>query len=949
MWRAHSVVALLATLHLMAVSCARETAIPKPEHPRPDFQRDDWLNLNGTWDFRFDPLDRGLREEWYRQRAVFDRKIVVPFCWESKLSGIGELSPQQIGWYRREIRIPRAWQGKRVWLRFGAVDWEARVWVNGRYVGQHEGGYTPFEFDITELAPPGSKAELVVRAYDPTDRELPTGKQIASWYTFTSGIWQTVWLEARPETYLDQLVLVPQNRGGQWSLRFEATVRGPDGRARVQVSSPDPSVAKADGVIELRNGEGRYSTELAVSSPKLWTPETPHLYDLEIRVTGANGQTDRVRSYFGLRTIERARWEGRPYESILLNGKPVYLRGALDQSFNPEGIYTAPSDEFMRRDIELAKSMGLNMLRIHIKAEEPRRLYWADKLGILIMQDMPNTWEFSERAQRAWEQTMRAIIARDRNHPAIFAWVLFNETWGLGDYYRGFQDYRERAEVQDWVRRVWHEVKQMDPSRLVEDNSPNKMDHLVTDINSWHFYIDDYDRARKHIEEVVRSTQPGSTFNFIGGARQETQPLMNSEFGAVSAAGGDRDISWGLRYLTSLLRRHEKIQGFIYTELTDVEFEHNGLFNYDRSPKEFGYEEFVPKMTPADLLGADYVGFDCPPALVVKPGDVIEIPVFVSHFSERGGRPILRTWLAGVDDLGREVRIEHDGQYVDWKPYSVVQLKPLRFELPKDRVFVGAVALELLDEKEQRIAANFVNVVVQQAEAERMGVGPRRSPQRERLIDGRRVAISVSPLAFSAVRWTGPGGPLRLNPTGGREKFFFHGAGFVEYRFRIPKAVLEANPVRVGVLMELATKARDERMDWPQELTLLDRPQTDTRKFPGTVEIYLNGHPLEPVWLPDDPADARGVLSHLAAYHHGSYGYLVRGELKLDGLPDFVARLREIPVLRVTLQVPAGPRARGLSIYGDTMGRYPIDPTVIIETQREIAWPIAEGESGQRR
>jgi len=927
--------ALATLLAVLVISCARQGSIPKPEHPRPDFERSDWVNLNGTWDFRFDPLDRGLSEEWYRQPAAFDRKITVPFPWESKLSGIADLSPQQIAWYRREFRVPRNWRGKRVWLRFGAVDWEARVWVNGRYVGQHQGGYTPFEFDITELAPPGQKATLVVRVYDPTDRELPTGKQVARWYTFTSGIWQTVWLEARPQTYLASLVLIPQHREGTWSLRVQAGLRGPDGVARIRLASPDETVATAEGQVQLRNGSGQYEAELAVRNPKLWTPETPNLYDLLIEVTGEDGQVDRVKSYFGLRTIERARWQDRPYESILLNGKPVYLRGALDQSFNPEGIYTAPSDEFMRRDIELAKSVGLNMLRIHIKADEPRRLYWADKLGILIMQDMPNTWEFSPKAQKAWEETMRAVIARDRNHPSIFAWVLFNETWGLGSSQTGFQDYKERKEIQEWVRKVWQEVKQLDPTRLVEDNSADKRDHLVTDINSWHFYIDDYEQARQHIEEVVRNTYPGSTFNFVPGARQDTAPLMNSEYGAVSAAGGDRDISWGFRYLTTLLRRHEKIQGYVYTELTDVEFEHNGLFNYDRSPKEYGYDEFVPKMTVADLQGPDFVGFDCPPVIVAEPGQTIEIPVFVSHFSERTGRPILRPWLTGVDDLGREVRIDQDGQYVDWKPYSVVVLKPLRFELPPDRVFTGAVALELLDEKQQRIAANFVNVVCRPRET---GPGGAREPQRAQLLDARHVALRVSPLAFSAARWTGSGAPSRLTAGQGREKFYFHGAGFVEYRFRVPQPVIEAEPIGIGVLMELSTKARDERLDWPQEVTPVDRPQTDGRKFPGTVHIYVNGQPLEPVQLPDDPADARGVLSHLAAFHHGSYGYLVRAQLNLKGLPRFVPALRDNPVVRVVLEVPPGPNARGLSVYGDTMGRYPIDPTVIIETRREIAW-----------
>ncbi len=919
---------VLIASSIIFLSCGRDSGvIPRPEHPRPEFERAQWLNLNGRWDFRFDPTDRGVGEGWQRSDLPWEQQITVPFCWESDLSGIGEKAGQQIGWYRREIAIPADWGGRRIWLRFEAVDWEAQVWIDGVPVGEHAGGYTPFAFDITGNVGPGESATLVVRAFDPTDRELPTGKQIAFWYTFTSGIWQTVWLEARPPTYLESLQTTPRRDGERWELAVKATLAGPDGTATLRLSSPDETVAAAQQEVTLSGGTGRWQGELVVDSPRLWTPDEPNLYDLRVEVTGPDGETDIVSTYFGLRTIGRGVHGDASYESILLNGDPVYLRGALDQSFNPEGIHTAPSDEFLRRDIELAKELGLNFLRIHIKADEPRRLYWADKLGILLMADMPNTWEYSESARQAWESTMREVIARDRNHPSIMAWCLFNETWGIGG-----DEYKQRPDIQEWVKARFYEVQELDPSRLVEDNSPNRRDHVVTDINSWHFYIDDEARAREHIEEVVARTYPGSTFNYAPGHRQGAAPLINSEYGAVSAGGGDRDISWGFRYLTTELRRHEKIQGYVYTELTDVEFEHNGFVNYDRSPKEFGYDAWVDDMTVADLQGEDFVGFDSLPVIVAEPGQTLRIPTFVSHWSDVEGEIWLKPRLVGVDDLGRTIRVELDKKPVTWQRYRVTMQAPLVVTVP-DRPFAGAMAMELADDQDNRLAANFVNIVVPPSSGAR-------SPARQNLdlIDAHRVVLRVSPRSIAASRWTGAGVPPRLARRQTPGKYFIQGAGIIEYRFELPEEVVAADPVRVGLLMEIATAAHDERLDWPQTTTPLDYPQTDGNNHPGSLNIYLNGHALAPVSFANDPADARGLLSHLAKSYHGSYGYLVSADVPLVDLPGVSQGLRQNPEIRVVLEVPPGEGAAGLSIYGAHSGQFPIDPSVIVETERDIEW-----------
>ncbi|HEV3122502.1 MAG TPA: glycoside hydrolase family 2 TIM barrel-domain containing protein, partial [Isosphaeraceae bacterium] len=551
-----------------------------------------------------------------------------------------------------------------------------------------------------------------------------------------------------------------------------------EGKYTITARGADPSVQPASttcqGPVERHEQAPKgslvahASLDLDVRQPKLWTPESPNLYDLSLELKGPDEQVDSIKTYFGLRSIGRGRWGDAPFERVLLNGRPIYLLGALDQSFNPEGIYTAPSDAFLKRDIELAKSFGLNFLRIHIKPDEPRRLYWADKLGMMIMEDMPNTWEQNSRARQAWELTMREVVARDRNHPAIFSWVAFNETWGLGRP----AAYKADKDTQKWVSEMVGAIHQLDPTRLVEDNSPCNYDHVdTTDLNSWHFYIDDYMEARRHIDSVVARTEPGSAFNYCPGLAQSTAPLINSEFGSVSAGGGDRDVSWGFRDLVTQLRRHPKIQGYIYTELSDIEWEHNGFVNYDRTPKQFGYEAFVPEMKVADLQGPDFIGYDSPPAVVAKPGETVRVPLFVSHYSDRNQAPKLRWWVSGYDGDGSEVKIPARVRDVEWKQYGVTELKPVGFQITPGP-FVGALGLSLEDSSGQRIAANFMNVVIQTEK-----------PQPRVQWRGQRsVSLRFAPAEFARQHWSGAVG----TPEG---KAYGRGVGFFEYRLKLPKLV----------------------------------------------------------------------------------------------------------------------------------------------------------------
>lgn len=829
------------------------------------------MNLNGKWEFGF--------------TGKFGQTITVPFCWESELSGIAKRG-QTTGWYRRTFRIPSEWQGKHAWLHFGAVDEEAQVWVNGHDLGTHHGGYIPFEYDLDKFAKPGDNVTLVVRATDLTDQELPVGKQTPGWYTYTSGIWQTVWLEAKPEHYIKTFVLTPRRDGERWFLDVDATG-----------DFTTPLLISGIISIPFKFENGRAHGSIEIRNPRLWTPDSPNLYDVVLQAGD-----DRVKTYFGLRTISRGKFGDLAHESIFLNGQPVYWRGALDQSFNPKGIYTAPSDEFLKHDIELAKAAGIQFLRVHIKADEPRRMYWADKLGMLIMQDMPSA-SFQNPAKRsAWEETMRSTIARDRNHPSIFAWVAFNETWGLSYSHNAQPAYPQNPDTQKWVESVWKEMKALDPSRLVEDNSADKRDHVTTDINSWHFYIDDYARAKSAIDDVVAKTFPGSNFNFVEGRAQDTAPLINSEYGAVSAGGGDRDISWGFHYLTNELRRHEKIQGYIYTELTDVEWEHNGFYNYDRSAKEFGYDAFVPAMTTRDLQGEDFVGYEGPPMI---KAEVFTLPVFVSHFSARAGDASLRWRLTGTDDFGRPVTTPPKTQPVKWERAHVTDQAPLEVRVPGPRPFTGALALELLDSAGKRIAANFVNVATRSAMSPRIEV-----------INPQTVALRFAPIEM---REQGPDSGIHQG------KFWAAGQAEVAYRVALPPWVIAADPVQVELIAEMGTHAGTAKLDWPWRQKVVDYPQTDVKKYPGEAHVLIAGVDAGRAQLPDDPADIRGFLSSVATFHHGSYGYLTHfGAPVPKGASDLLIRIEG---------------TKGLSIYGEGMGRYGFDPVVFVHTAKDVRTP----------
>ncbi|MFQ3611626.1 MAG: sugar-binding domain-containing protein [Fimbriimonadales bacterium] len=884
-------------------------------HPRPDFERSAWQSLNGMWEFQFAPENREgttpLQVSPLDDRP-YQGTIRVPFGWESPLSGVQRTDYKGEAWYRREFAIPPSWQGKRVWLCFGAVDYRAEVWVNGQRVGDHEGGYSEFRFDITPQVRYDRPNQLVVVAEDRTDHETPIGKQTPSWYTSTSGIWQTVWLEATGQAYVQSHRIV-----------CEADEAGvPNGKVQITVAIERGGI-EAPMTVEIRSTEKQFPTvrqelapnaesatlTLTVPGARFWTPETPHLYPFEIRLIRGDTIEDTVRGYFGIRTVRWGRYGGAEHSYLLLNGKPIFLRGVLDQSFNPDGVYTAPNDAFLKRDIELAKQAGFNMIRIHIKADEPRKLYWADRLGILVQADIPCTFNISERARQTFEKTLRDQIARDFNHPSLIIWTVFNEEWGIGQI-----NNTDRAHRVDWVLKMVQLTRELDPTRLVQDNSG--WAHLETDLNSFHWYSRGVDAFRSVYQQINRNEiGVGKAWNYIDGRTSRGEPFINNEYGYLAAFDGDGDWSWGNLFATNALRSLDKLVGYTYTELTDVEWEHNGVYNYDRSPKEFGYDFWAPRMSVRDLFAEDFLVIDLPAIKRAQPGETVQVPLLFSHYSGRFVTKPIRLYyrLDWIDTLGKRHRgAVQSLRFASVPSYQVVPLATVSVSLPDEPCLATLVAW-IEDQSETRIHINYTQ----------WAVGLENLPRVVQ--DGRRrVLVRFDPTQYARSefnRLSQPEKPIR-------SKHYGQGHGYVEYTIAIPNEVDLSRLRAIRLRMEVGAKAGREKVDWAQRVHPDDYPQTDGKKYPTRVLVDIAGVRVATWSLPDDPADARGVLSHWAGVERGSYGYLQTATLTVnDALRSQLAQNRTL-TLRLTVppDLPGG-----LAIYGAGMGCYPMDPTLEFE------------------
>lgn len=569
--------------------------IPRPEHPRPQFMRDTWLNLNGPWTFTLDPGRSGWHKgrEWQKSTG-FDRTILVPFCPESKLSGVGHTDFIDSLWYHRTLSIPAAWTGRRLLLHCGGIDFESGLFIDGQEAGRHYGGTVGFSLDITRFVRAGGTHHLVIHALDDLrSGRQPVGKQSGGYksagchYTRTTGIWQTVWLEAVEPCGLQNVQILPDLDGRRFVLvpRFCALEQGL--RWRATVSAGGAGVAQAEGLA----ADG-VPLVLPVAAPRPWSPEDPFLYDVTFEVLRSGEVVDTVRSYAGLRKVHI---EGN---RVYLNNRPLYQRLVLDQGFYPDGIWTAPDDAALKRDIELSLQAGFNGARLHQKVFEERFHYWADKLGYLTWGES-SSWGmgiFDGKGQAvagdvawAWLAEWREIVERDRNHPSIIAWTPFNETNGACDW-----NLHKRLHADAYAL-----CKALDPTRPVNDASGYV--HVRTDLWTVH----NYEQAPQSLAAQLTPKDDGAVFRNVPDreAPYEGQPYLVDEFGGIKWIPEERrawaDNSWGygnspktleefyerLAGQVEAILRQQHISGYCYTQLTDVEQEQNGIYNYDRTAK----------------------------------------------------------------------------------------------------------------------------------------------------------------------------------------------------------------------------------------------------------------------------------------------------------------------------------------------------------------------------
>jgi len=547
--------------------------------------RREWLNLNGTWDFEFDDGDHGVKEAWYVSNRAFSRQIVVPYPFQSKLSGINDPSFHDVIWYRRQFDLPAGWEQRRVLLHFGAVDYAATVWLNGEFVTTHEGGNTPFTAEINPL--PGTNY-LVVRVEDrSTDLEQPRGKQFwkaqseSIFYTRTSGIWQTVWLEAVNSAYIERVQVTPNvdDHGIKLDYRIAPPVVGQE--LEVEIRYDGRIMARE--TMWVQSTPYRASCVITLPELHLWSPEQPDLYDITYRLKLGDSVLDEVESYFGMRKVST---EGSRF---LLNDEPYTMKLVLDQGYFPDSLLAAPSDDALRADVELAKAMGFNGVRKHQKVEDPRYLYWADQLGLLVWGEMANCHTYGDRAVKRITAEWQEAVERDYNHPSIVAWVPINESWGVP---RLTSDKRQSNHMLALV----YLTRSLDQTRLVISN--DGWEHTISDLCTIHDYTDNEQIAARYqtTAHAVSST-PARRLIYLPGFAYRGEPIILSEFGGIAFKQSEWD-GWGYSSaedaaeftrcyseLMEIVHALPALDGYCYTQFCDVEQEINGLLTYDRRPK----------------------------------------------------------------------------------------------------------------------------------------------------------------------------------------------------------------------------------------------------------------------------------------------------------------------------------------------------------------------------
>ena len=567
------------------------------EYPRPLMVRENWLSLNGLWEFAFDDADEGLIGQW-QYLAAFDSEILVPFAYQTELSGIHDRGIHEVVWYGLNFEVPRDWHDQDLLLHFGAVDYRTTIWINGQEVGHNQGGHVPFSYDVAPYLKEGIN-RLVLRVEDRQDTHQPRGKQASSGvaqacdYFCTTGIWQTVWLEPVPAVRIHELRVTPLLQEGAFEVRV--FLHAPSIGWRLEVEALEDGKVVSCAVEETASASARL--HLKISDPKPWSPQSPHLYNLRVRLYHDEDLLDEVWSYAGLRSVQLK--EGK----IWLNEQPIYLAMVLDQGYWPDGGMTAPSDDALRADVEWVKRFGFNGARKHQKLEDPRWLYWCDRLGLLVWGEMANARAWSPTAEEWFTAEWERAVRRDYNHPCIITWVPVNESWGVPGIRQG------HAGQYAYLERIVALTRRLDPERPVVDN--DGWEHTdVSDIIAIHDYTAS---SQQLLERYAETLQTGvlpehswgkwSIRYFAPGSQHRGQPVVLSEVGGLlSVPAASRD-NWDPLYNIyaycqteeELLEKYEDlmqgiaqlhfVEGFCYTQLTDIELEINGLLTYDRRPK----------------------------------------------------------------------------------------------------------------------------------------------------------------------------------------------------------------------------------------------------------------------------------------------------------------------------------------------------------------------------
>lgn len=558
---------------------------------------EEWLNLNGIWEFEFDDEEIGLKKEWFK-RSQLNQTILVPFAYQTELSGIHDTSIHEVVWYAKNIKLPKPWAGRNILLHFGAVDYKTSLWINGQEVGHNNGGHIPFSFDITAYLKEGIN-RLIVRIVDRQDPHQPRGKQSVSGipqevdYICTTGIWQTVWLEPVSKFYIEDLKITPHYDEGIFNIRL--LLHAPSTKWTIQSTL----YYKSKKINETFTTTNRAAPQLKITIPEVhyWSPDSPNLYTITIKLYRDGVLHDSIQTYSGLRKIAVSG------NTILLNNQPIYLKMVLDQGYWPKGNMTAPNDEALKKDIILTKKLGFNGARKHQKIEEPRWLYWCDKLGLLVWEEMPSTRSWSAEAEESMLSEWERVVRRDYNHPSIIAWVPINESWGIPGI-------RHNHPGQfDFLERTVMITRRIDDTRLIIDN--DGWEHTdITDICTIHDYspsskalLDRYKpmlergelppimwltdiplfaRASQYHNQPIILSEVGGFLLIPEGIAQEKRDKLYNYYGSFQTP---EELYKKYRDLVQGLAQLHFISGFCYTQLTDTFQEINGLLTFDRKPK----------------------------------------------------------------------------------------------------------------------------------------------------------------------------------------------------------------------------------------------------------------------------------------------------------------------------------------------------------------------------